>query len=237
MGKNNIIYGRIPVLTCLQAGRRTVHKIYLQQGITLSELKKWEKSVPIEEKPKGYLDRITKNAIHQGIVAEVDELPLLNLDTFLQNYSEQTQRIVLLDHIEDTRNFGAIIRSAVAFNIKTIIIPHEGSAPITPVVIKTSSGAVEYSQIVQVKSTLLCIRKLKELHFGIYALDANGNKKLNEVKWEERSVLVIGSEGKGIRPLIKRECDYIVSIPTVPPIEQLNASVSAGIAFYAMATS
>ncbi len=125
----------------------------------------------------------------------------------------------------------------MAFNIKTLLIPHEGSAPITPVVVKASTGAIEYTQIVQVKSTLLCIRKLRELGFGIYALDANGDKKLNEVKWQERSVLIIGSEGKGIRPLIKRECDCIVSIPTAPPIEQLNASVSAGIAFYAMAIS
>jgi len=80
------------------------------------------------------------------------------------------------------------------------------------------------------------VRKLKTLGFGIYALDADGSKKINEVQWRERSVLIIGSEGKGIRPLIKRECDDILSIPTGPFIQQLNASVSAGIAFYTMAT-
>ena len=237
MENSEIIYGRLPVLTCFQAGRRSVYKLYIQQGISLPELKKGEVSVPIEEKSRSYLDRITKNAVHQGIVAEVETLPLLSFDEFLQKHVEHTQRIVVLDHIEDPRNLGAIIRSAVAFNINTLIIPQEGSAPITPLVVKASTGAVEYAQIIQVKSTLQCVRKLKGFGFEIYALDANGNRKLNEVNWCHRSVLVIGSEGKGIRPLIKRECNYIVSIPTKPPIEQLNASVSASIVFYAMAIS
>jgi len=237
MTKTNIIYGRTPVLTCLQAGRRPVYKIYIQEGLSLIELKKWVSHVPIEEKPRGYLDRITKNGVHQGVVAEVEELHLLNFDDFLQNYAAQTKKMVILDHLEDPRNLGAIIRSAVAFHINTIFLPQEGSAPITPVVVKASTGAIEYAQMVQVKSTLQTVRKLKELGFGIYALDADGNIKLNDVKWQNQSVLVIGSEGKGIRPLIKRECNYVISIPTKPPIEQLNASVSASIAFYAMSIS
>ncbi|MGC8738055.1 MAG: 23S rRNA (guanosine(2251)-2'-O)-methyltransferase RlmB [Candidatus Hydrogenedens sp.] len=234
MNKSNIIYGRAPVLTCLHAGRRSIHRIYIQQGLSLTELKKWENHIVIEEKPRAYLDRITKNGVHQGVVAEVEELPILKFDDFLRNHLAQTKQIVVLDHIEDPRNLGAIIRSAVAFHIYTIFLPQEGSAPITPVVVKASTGAIEYAQIVQVKSTLQIIRKLKELDFGIYALDADGNIKLNDVKWHKQSVLVVGSEGKGIRPLIKRECDSVISIPTKPPIEQLNASVSASIAFYAM---
>ncbi len=234
MEKENIVYGRIPVLTCLKAGLRSVHRIYIQQGLSLTELKKWEREILIEEKPRGFLDRITKNAVHQGIVAEVDEYPLLHLDEFLKKHLEQTKRIAILDHIEDPRNLGAIIRSAVAFNIHTLILPYEGSAPITPVVVKASTGATEYAQIVQVKSILQTVRKLKPFGFTIYALDVDGDIKINEVQWKDRSALVIGSEGKGIRPLIKQECDYIVSIPTGHQINQLNASVSASIAFYAM---
>ncbi|MCA1903088.1 MAG: 23S rRNA (guanosine(2251)-2'-O)-methyltransferase RlmB [Candidatus Hydrogenedens sp.] len=232
--ENNVIFGRIPVLTCLKAGRRAVFKIYVQEGVTIPGLNYWESCVPIERKPRSYLDRITKNAVHQGIVAEVDQFPILQLDEYLKKHIDQIKRIVVLDHIEDPRNLGAIIRSAVAFKIDAILLPQEGTAPITPIVVKASTGAVEYAQIIQTKSTLQSVRKLKELGFGIYALDAHGDKKLNEIQWQNKNVLIIGGEGKGIRPLIKRECDYIISIPTSPPIEQLNASVSASIAFYAM---
>lgn len=235
MVKENIIYGRIPILTCLKAGSRAVYKIYLQYGISIPELKEWQNRIPIEIKPRAFLDHITKNAVHQGIVAEVEELHILSWNDWLQDSADgQTKQIVVLDHIEDPRNLGAIIRSAVAFNIVTIILPREGSAPITPVTVKASAGAVEYAQIVQVNSTLQSVRKLKELGYSIYALDARGDKKLNELIWQDKRVLIIGSEGKGIRSLLKRECDYLVSIPTGPKIYQLNASVSASIAFYAM---
>ncbi|HOV32479.1 MAG TPA: 23S rRNA (guanosine(2251)-2'-O)-methyltransferase RlmB [Candidatus Hydrogenedens sp.] len=238
MQKENIIYGRIPVLTCLKAESRAVYKIYIQEGVSIPELKEWQNCIPIEIRPRGFLDHITKNAVHQGIVAEVENLHILSWNEWLQNSMEGlAKQIVVLDHIEDPRNLGAIIRSAVAFNINTIILPHEGSAPITPITVKASAGAVEYAQIVQVKSILQSIRKLKEIGYSIYALDAQGDKKLNELIWQDKSVIIIGSEGKGIRSLLKRECNYLVSIPTGPKIYQLNASVSASIAFYTMSTS
>jgi len=237
MEKENIIYGRIPVLTCLKAGNRAVYKIYLQEGVSIPELKECQNRIPIEMKPRGFLDHITKNAVHQGIIAEVEDLHILSWNEWLQNFAEGVKQIVVLDHIEDPRNLGAIIRSAVAFNVDTIVIPHEGSAPITPVTVKASAGAIEYAQIVQVNSTLQSVRKLKEIGYSIYALDAQGDKKINELIWQDKSVLIIGSEGKGIRSLLKRECDYLVSIPTGPKIYQLNASVSASIAFYAMSSA
>jgi tRNA G18 (ribose-2'-O)-methylase SpoU len=113
----------------------------------------------------------------------------------------------------------------------------KGVIPITHVTVKASAGAIEYAQIVQVNSTLQSVRKLKEIGYSIYALDAQGDKKINELIWQDKSVLIIGSEGKGIRSLLKRECDCLVSIPTGPKIYQLNASVSASIAFYAMSSA
>ncbi len=236
MEEKSIIYGRIPVIVCLKARRRNVLRLYLQEGIEISELKPFLSTVSVEYKPRSFLDKITKNGVHQGVVAEVENLFVWKFEDWYRSEAESKRDLVLLDHIEDPRNFGAIIRSAVAFNLDAILFTREGSAPLTPVTVKASAGAIEYANLVEVASAPRALRKLKELGFKVVALETGGEIPLNKVQWFEKNIIVIGSEGKGIRYVIKNLADCIVSIPTGPEISQLNASVSAGIAFYALKT-
>ncbi|MCX8064519.1 MAG: 23S rRNA (guanosine(2251)-2'-O)-methyltransferase RlmB [Candidatus Hydrogenedentes bacterium] len=231
---STIIYGRIPVITCLKAQRRKVFKLYIQEGVKLPELHQFISVVPTEYKQKSFLDKITKSGVHQGIVAEVENLFVWRFDEWYRTKANMVEDIVILDHIEDPRNFGAIIRSAVAFDLDSILFTREGSAPLTPITVKASAGAVEYATLVEIHSTPRVLRRLKEIGFKVVALDKDGEVTINGVKWHEKNILIIGSEGKGIRPVVKNFADLVVAIPTSKDISQLNASVSAGIAFYVM---
>ncbi len=236
MNENSIIYGRIPVIVCFKAGRRRVLKLYLQEGVVIPELKPYLSTVQIEYKSKDFLNKITRNGVHQGVVAEVEDLFLWKFDEWYHLEAPSKRNVVFLDHIEDPRNFGAIIRSAVAFDFDAVLFTREGSAPLTPVTVKASAGAIEYANLIGVNSAPRALRKLKELGYKVVALEADGEVPINKVEWSEKNVIVIGSEGKGIRHVIKNIADCISTIPTGPEIPQLNASVSAGIAFYVLRT-
>lgn len=235
--ESNLIYGRIPVILCLKAKRRKVYRLYLQEGVSVPEIKPFLTSLPVEYKPRNYLDRLTKNGVHQGVVAEVEPLLIWKFEEWCRSEALQAKDIVILDHIEDPRNLGAIIRSAVAFKLDAVLITREGSAPISPVTVKASAGAVEFATLVEIGSTPKTIKRLKELDFKIVGLDRGGDISIKDVDWNEKNAIIIGSEGKGIRPVVKSLLDITAYIPTDENVSQLNASVSAGVAFYALKNS
>ena len=174
-------------------------------------------------------DMANKN--HQGIVVDIYDYEYKNLEECFND-----SFVVILDHLEDPHNFGAIIRTCECAGIKHIIIPKDRSVRVNETVIKVSSGAISYVDIVMVPNLVNAINKLKDNGFFVYGADMDGKDYL-DVSYADKKVLVIGNEGKGISQIVSQNCDEIVSIPMEGNINSLNASVSAGILIYGMKTN
>lgn len=167
--------------------------------------------------------------LHQGIILEVEEAKTYTLDELLDQVKDKTNPvIVMLDHLEDPHNLGAIIRTCEALGIDGIIIPNDRSVGITPTVIKTSAGAISYTTIVRVPNLTSTIEKLKKHGFWIVGTDMEGTD-YTKIDYNMKTVLIIGNEGKGMSKILKKTSDFLATIPMIGKINSLNASVSCGI--------
>ena len=190
------------------------------------------KKIPISFVPLVKLDKLTKGN-HQGVVCQVSPIKtksLEYLDEFLQNST--TVKILILDGVTDTRNFGSIIRNAECFGVDGIIISKTGSAPINDEVVKTSSGAIFNIQIFKVDHLIDAILILKDQKFTILGADEKSMKSLTEIKIEKKTAIILGSEGKGISYSVLKNCDERFKIPITGKIESLNVAVASGIILY-----
>ena len=205
----------------------TIKKIYLTRQFDDAEIIKLIKANHIQYEnvePKA-LDKMAQGN-HQGIMAIINDFVYTDYQKMLND-----NIIVILDHLEDPHNFGAIIRTCEAAGIKSIIIPKDRSADVSPTVMKTSSGALEHVNIAMVNNLTNVINKLKENNFFIYGAEANGID-YKKVSYAPKTVLIIGSEGNGLSLLVRKSCDTIVSLPMHGQVNSLNASVAAGILIY-----
>jgi len=168
----------------------------------------------------------------QGVVAEVEPYRYQTLENVLAKTKDKLPFLVMLDGLEDPHNFGAIIRSAEACGIDGIIIPKNRSVGLNATVVKVSTGAIEYVDIIEVTNLVRTLEDLKSKGFWIIGADMDGPTDFREQDYQMPIVLVIGSEGKGISRLVKETCDFLVNIPMYGQVNSLNASVSAGILFY-----
>ena len=164
---------------------------------------------------------------HQGIVIEALEYEYADIDEIIN----ENGFIVMLDHLEDTHNFGAIIRTCEAAGVDGIIIPKDRSVSVNSTVMKTSSGAAVNVKICMVTNLVQTINYLKEKGYWIYASSMDGTNYTNE-DYKTSTCIIIGNEGKGVSELVKKSADFIVSIPMIGKINSLNASVAAGIFIY-----
>ncbi len=172
-----------------------------------------------------YLNKLTKGN-HQGVIIEVNDYNYYNLNDIEGDF------VVILDHLEDPHNFGAIIRTCAAAGVKSIIIPKDRSVKVTDTVVKTSAGTINKVKIIMVSNLVDAINKLKKSNYYIYGAAAEG-EYYQTIDYSGKKVLIIGNEGKGISPLVKKNCDFLISIPLKNNVESLNASVAAGILIYA----
>lgn len=193
-----------------------------QEIIDLLKMKK----IDIKWVDKYQLDKMV-NGLHQGIILNVKDFDTVSLDNILNNDSKYPL-IVMLDHLEDPHNFGAIIRSCEALGVDGIIIPNDRAVDINGTVIKTSAGAIQYMKIAKVSNLVNTIKVLKDKGYWIIGTDMNGTS-YNDMKYDMPICLVIGNEGKGMSRLVRESCDYVVSIDMVGKTNSLNASVATGI--------
>ncbi len=164
---------------------------------------------------------------NQGIIVEINDYEYKTLD----DIDNQENFVVMLDHLEDPHNFGAIIRTCEARGIKSIIIPKDRSVIVNETVMKTSVGALNHVNIIMVTNLVSAINKLKDRGYFAYAADMDG-KYFREVDYSDKVLLIIGSEGNGISKLVKENVDQVVSIPMNGVVNSLNASVAASILIY-----
>ena len=168
------------------------------------------------------------DGVHQGIIIDMEDYQYTPLNKIIE---KEYDKVLILDHILDPHNFGAIIRTAVAAGFNAIIIPNDRQVLINSTVVKTSVGAVFDIDIVLVTNLNNTIKILKDNGFWIYGTVMNG-ENYREVDYNGKACLIIGNEEKGISKLVKENCDFLVTIPISPKIDSLNASVAAGILIY-----
>lgn len=155
----------------------------------------------------------------------------IDLDSWLVSNSKEEQNVIILDHIEDPHNYGAILRSAEVFAMDLVIVPERRSSRETDVVARTSAGALSYVPIASVPNLARVVEKLKKAGFWVYAADMNG-QPLAKVQFGGKTAIILGSEGIGVSRLLKESCDGFISIPQFGRIESLNVSVAAGVIMY-----
>lgn len=168
------------------------------------------------------------NGLHQGIILEVDDIKTYTFDEVIPNIDKEYPLVVILDHIEDPHNFGAIVRTSEALGVDAIIIPNDRSVQITGTVVKTSVGTIERVKIINVVNLNNTIKKLKGCGYWVVGTDMNGTC-YTDIDYKTKIALVIGNEGKGISRLVSENCDYLAKIPMSGTVNSLNASVACGI--------
>ena len=173
------------------------------------------------------MDKIV-DGLHQGIILEVEDYEYCSLEKLI---NKENSFLVILDHIEDPHNFGAIIRTCEAANVDGIIIPKDRSVQVNSTVVKVSTGAIENVNIAKVTNLSQTIDFLKKNGFWIIGTDMNG-KSYDKIDYCGKIAIVIGNEGKGMSKIIKESCDFIATIPMLGTTNSLNASVAAGIIIY-----
>ncbi len=235
-----LIVGPRAVAEALRAHASEISVLYLaEEGRReLSELAEAAdaRKVPCEALPGAELDKLAKGQKHQGAVAIAGSYSYLSLEELLAKLPENAL-LVALDEITDPHNFGAIVRSAVAFGAHGVITLKHRAAPVTPVVVRASAGATEHARIARVANLVQCLDQLAERGFEVLGLAAEGAQDLGTLpRHDGGRVLVVGSEGRGLRRLTREHCTALVKIPMPGPIASLNASVAAAIALYALST-
>lgn len=238
--RNDIIAGRNPVMEAIRSGR-SIESILVAKGersgsVVAIIAKAKQKNIPVKDVDSKKLDFLAKGINHQGIVAQcaVKEYSTLEDIFALAEERGDSPFIIVLDKIEDPHNLGAIIRTAECAGAHGVIIPERRSAGLSYTVEKTSAGALEYMPIVRVKNISAVLQKLKDKGIWVYGADMDG-EHYKKVNFDGAVALVIGNEGKGISPLVAKDCDVIVSLPMKGKINSLNASVAAGILMYEIA--
>jgi 23S rRNA (guanosine2251-2'-O)-methyltransferase len=231
------IHGRNPIVEAFRSGT-TIAKVFIRfgtQGHVVEEIKRYarEHDVPVTQLDKQKFDRLGAPKEAQGIVALIEDITPLSLEELLAMRHEQDPPFFLaVDNVTDPRNLGAILRSAECAGVHGVILPQRDSSPITDVVVKTSAGATAHIPIARVGNLHQALLQLKEADIWVAGLDAGGDDDLISFDGYRPICLVVGSEGKGLRPLIRKACDILLRIPMWGQVDSLNASVAAALALY-----
>lgn len=232
------IYSRNAVYEALRARRREVFKVQVSEGAQekgrLADILKMakERRIPVEKTQRARLDKIHQN--HQGVVAEVSGYSYGDMVDILELASQRNELpfVLLLDSLNDPQNFGTLLRTAESVGVHGVIIPLAHTVEVTPAVVNASSGATEHLLISR-SNLAQAIDALKEADVWIVGLDQAGEKMEAGSRHLRGALgLVVGSEGEGIRPLVRSKCDIVLKLPMRGKIESLNAAVAGSVALY-----
>ncbi|OMC51839.1 23S rRNA (guanosine(2251)-2'-O)-methyltransferase RlmB [Mycobacterium sp. IS-836] len=229
------VLGRNPVLECLRAGVPAT-ALFVALGteaderLTESVSRAADLGIAILEVPRTDLDRMTSNHLHQGIALQVPPYNYAHPDDLLAAAAKSPPALlVALDNISDPRNLGAIVRSVAAFGGHGVLIPQRRSASVTAVAWRTSAGAAARVPVARATNLTRALQNWADAGLRVIGLDADGDTALDDLDGTDPTVVVVGSEGKGLSRLVRQNCDEVVSIPMAGQTESLNASVAAGV--------
>lgn len=244
------LYGKNPIQEALRARKRKIYNFFystspgetiLKEVLALCE----KNGVKSQKVQKDWFQKKWPLVVTQGWALEVSEFPYLEYEELLSTLQNKKNCLVLaLDQIQDPQNLGAILRSAECSGVAGILLPKVRSSPLSPMVAKASAGALEYLNIAQVVNLARCLSQLKESGFWVVGTSVAEDLSQDSPKWDvkvqdaltfqwpEKTVLILGSEGEGMRRLIKDSCDFLIHLPLVGKIQSLNVSVTAAVCLY-----
>jgi 23S rRNA (guanosine2251-2'-O)-methyltransferase len=217
-----ILYGRNPVREVLR-GRRRVFRTWAAADLD------WLTGVEAERVDAERLEELCGSPEHQGVCAEAEPYPYADADSLL---ATEEALVVCLDQVQDPHNLGAVCRVAEATGVAGVVIPERRAVEVTPAVCKASAGAVEHLPIARVRNVADWLRDAKDAGAWVYGAAAGARVPYDEPDWSGRAVLVLGSEGQGIRPRVAATCDELIALPMDGQVESLNVSTAAAALLY-----
>ncbi len=232
------IFGINPVREALAGGRRKPLELFLARegGQRLRELASVasEVGVPVRNRERADLEKLAGHGRHQGAVLRVEPFSYVDLDDLLsgRRASGRPGFFLVLDGVTDPHNFGALLRSAAAAGCHGVIVPKDHSCPVTGVVDRASAGALEHVSLCQVVNLARALEVLKQAGLWVYGLAGEADQDLYDTDLAGAVALVVGSEGKGLRPNVRRHCDLVLAIPMAGGVGSLNVSVAGAIALF-----
>jgi len=237
-GTGEILYGINPVREALSAGLELT-RILLAEGrggADAAELKRLaaERGTRVDIVERRALDRLCGHGRHQGVAAAVRPFAYAGIEAVLANRHPAAAEdlVLILDGILDPQNLGALIRTAHCFGANGIVIPARRASPVTAAAVKASAGAALHTPVAVEENLVRTVEMLKSRGFWVYGADASASARIGAMELSGRIALVVGAEGKGIRPLLRSKCDVLVSIPMMGKIDSLNVSVATGILLF-----
>ena len=229
--KHDRIAGRVAVLACLNARRRRPRKLYLLTSAKgLEDIAAAQPGLPVEYVDRRVLDKLSGGVVHQGVLLDADPLPIENADRWEPAKLPAHAPVIVLDSVEDPHNFGAIVRSAAAFGASAVVFGKDRAAPISPAAQKAGAGGFEAVQLVQATNLVRALDRLRAADFWIVGLAEEARDSIWTANLTGRIALVVGNEGSGLRPLVRKHCDLLAAIPLAGQLTSLNASVAAAVA-------
>ncbi|MDN2452688.1 23S rRNA (guanosine(2251)-2'-O)-methyltransferase RlmB [Lactobacillus sp. UCMA15818] len=241
MGNTNndteFVIGRHPATETLKSNQ-DINKVFVQEELKSDAIRDiislaQKKKIIVSKVPKSKLDLLADGQNHQGIVVAVAAYKYAEVDDIFATAASKNEDpfFLILDGIEDPHNLGSIMRTADAAGVHGIVIPKRRAVQLTSTVAKTSTGAIEHVPVARVTNLVQFVKELKKKNVWIFGTDMNGT---DFRKWNATGAvaLIIGNEGKGISPLLKKECDEMLTIPMVGHVQSLNASVAASLLIY-----
>jgi 23S rRNA (guanosine2251-2'-O)-methyltransferase len=238
---SEFVYGNWSIMEALRAGRRTAEYLILADGVeekgNTAEIIQTAEAlgVPVRRMPRRILDDTANSANHQGAVLRVSPYPYVDVDDVLKTAQDRGERpfILLLDLLKDPQNVGALLRTAETVGIHGVIMQDRRNVDITPAVVNASSGAVEHLNVVQVTNLVNTMKELKENDVWLVGMDAGPNvPPINKTDLNMPLGIVVGSEGEGMRRLVKDTCDLLLTIPMRGKVASLNVAAAGAIALY-----
>ena len=234
-----ILVGPHVILEAMRGGRRSVRRVWLARaergGISeaIQGLAR-ERGVPVEVRPRADLDRRVKGIPHQGVLAEVGPFPYVDAEDIVSMARRpgETAFLVVLDGIQDPQNLGAILRTAEAAGADGLILPRDRATGVTPVAVRASAGATEHLPVARVTNLAAFLEWVKGQGLWVVGADPSGESVLYTADLKEPLALVIGAEGRGLRPLVRSRCDIHVRIPLAGRVASLNASCAAAVCIF-----
>jgi 23S rRNA (guanosine2251-2'-O)-methyltransferase len=226
--KQEMIHGIRPVIEALKSGRRKVFEIFDAVGDEEVANAASTRGVGIKRVSRQRVDELARGGVHQGVVARVEPYPYSGLEEIL---ASPEPLILVLDGVTDPRNLGAVLRAADGAGTSGVVVPKDRTAGVTAAAVKASAGASEYVRVARETNLRRAIEKMKEAGLWVYAADAAGTP-YTELDLAGPIGLVFGSEGRGLRRLVREACDGEVSIPMLGNIGSLNISVAAAVLLY-----
>lgn len=234
-----IVYGIHPVEEALKSPDVEVEKILVGPRRSPSALQTLldlarRRGVPLFTVSQEVLNEIAQGGLHQSVVAYLKEIPYTPLDQILRRWRETKEKalLVILDGIQDPHNLGALIRTALGCGAHGLIIPKDRAAGVTPTVVKASAGATLHLPVARVTNLAATIKELKDQGLWVFGAAAEAKERIYDLDFTMDVAIVIGAEGKGMRPLVKRTCDRLFFVPMRGPVASFNASVCGGMILY-----